>query len=234
MADNNVHAGHRKRMKEQFVKEGFSSNTPDHKILEMLLFFSVPRKDTNVIAHDLIDSFGSFAGVFNASYEDLIKVRGVSAHTASLIRLIIPVCKRYMEDSAQIGTGFKTLEDVGEYISNKYLGEQNELALMLCLDSKNKTIACEVLGHGDISSVVISVRKVVELAIKNHSASVVLAHNHPQGFALPSQNDIKTTIQIQQALKYIGVKLYDHIIVANGDYVSLAQTAEYRSIFRHD
>lgn len=76
MADNNVHAGHRKRMKEQFVKEGFSSNTPDHKILEMLLFFSVPRKDTNVIAHDLIDSFGSFAGVFNASYEDLIKVRG--------------------------------------------------------------------------------------------------------------------------------------------------------------
>ncbi len=228
----NLHEGHRQRVKKEFLQNGFNDSTPDHKILELLLFYSVPRKDTNEIAHNLIEAFGSFSGVFNAKYEDLLKVEGVGAQTASLIKLILPVAKRYLESENSLGITFKNREDVAKYIMHKYIGDKKEIAMILCLDNKHKLICTEILGEGELHTVNVSVRKIVELALKHHASSVVLVHNHPNGFAVASKEDCSTTIKIHQALLFVGVKLYDHIIVGGGEYSLMSNLPDFKFVFK--
>lgn len=227
----NVHEGHRERVKKQFLKEGFPEHVEPHKVLEMLLFYSIPRKDTNVLAHELLQTFGSFSGVFDAPCEELLKVPGVTLNTVCLIKMIMPIAKLYLTDRKNGTVILPTRQEACEHLFHRFLGETNEIAMMMCLDNKGKLLSCDVIGHGDINSVGVSARKVLELAIKHGATSVILAHNHPRGLALPSNGDLKTTIKIAEALQHIGVYLIDHIIVADDDYVSMAETDKFAGIF---
>lgn len=215
------HDGHRKRLKARFAKSGLDDFEP-HNVLELLLFYSVPRKDTNPIAHRLINRFGSLSGVFDAKPEELMKVEGITENTAVLISMIPQLARKYLEDKSDAMNTIRGFNDIGTYLMPKFVGRTIETVMLAALDNKNKIISCNIIAEGDNNRANISRRKVMEEAIRVGATRVVLAHNHPRGFAVPSKEDIYLTEEIYSLLKSVGIELVDHIIFAEDDFVSLA------------
>ncbi|MBQ4100857.1 MAG: RadC family protein [Oscillospiraceae bacterium] len=226
----NYHDGHRKRLKQRFINEGIEQ-FQQHEVLELLLFFVIPRKDTNLIAHKLIDKFGDLAGVFDASYEELIKVEGVGQATAVFIKAIPAFSMAYLDTKHKEGIILNTIEKTGKYLLPKFIGKTNEVVYLICLDSKGKVLKSKTIIEGSVNASQVSIRIIAEEALSCGAVSVVLAHNHPSGLAIPSETDIKTTGEISKALKMLGIKLLDHIIVADNDYISLAISKGFLNIF---
>lgn len=226
-----IHDGHRERVKQEFLKNGFNENTPPHKILEMLLFYSIPRKDTNEIAHDLINRFGSVAGVIDAPLEELVKIKGVSLHTASLIKLLVPIIRCYVNEKNEKKISYSKIDDVCDFLVQQYIGYNKEVFSVLSFSGSGRMLGFDALGHGNVSEVSISVREVVETVLKRNAVCVIIAHNHPGGLALPSNEDIAVTYNIKSALSHINIRLLDHIVISDDDYVSMAQSRLFRSIF---
>lgn len=210
-------------MKARFKKEGLD-HFSEINILELLLFYSVPRRDTNPIAHELLSKYGNIANVLEAEFDDLITVNGITENSAALITMLLPLYRRYMDVKTKPGTIINELSDAAKYLVHSYMGEKNEIVRMMAIDSKGKLIATYDLFEGNFNSVDINIRKLVETVILSKASAVVLAHNHPDGLALPSEQDVITTRRIQEVLKSISVDLLDHIIVADGDFVSLFQS----------
>ncbi len=217
----NIHEGHRKRMKERFMKSGLDDFAP-HNVLEFLLFYSIPRGDTNPIAHRLIDAFGSLSGVFDATPEELMKVSGVGESTAILISMIPQMARKYLEDKADAVNVVGGCGDIGAYLLPKFVGRTNEALMMVSIDNKNKVISCSVVAEGTVDSAKVSRRKVMEEAMKVKATRVILAHNHPRGVAVPSAEDVAMTREIGRLFAQVGIELVDHIIIADDDYVSMA------------
>ena len=223
MANPSVHKGHRERLKARFLETGLDSFT-DVQALELLLFYAIPQKDTNPIAHALLDRFGSLSQVLDAPLEALKKVPGISDHSASLLRLVTELARFYQVDSAQRTEVLTSLDACGRYLVPRFFGRKVETVFLLCLDAKCKVLCCREIGEGSVNAASISVRKVVEAALSANATTVVLAHNHPSGVALPSADDVQTTRRIAAALSAVEVKLIDHIVVAEGDFISMAQS----------
>lgn len=217
----NIHEGHRKRMKERFMKSGLDDFAP-HNVLEFLLFYSIPRGDTNPIAHRLIDAFGSLSGVFDATPEELMKVSGVGESTAILISMIPQMARKYLEDKADAVNVVGGCGDIGAYLLPKFVGRTNEALMMVSIDNKNKVISCSVVAEGTVDSAKVSRRKAMEEAMKVKATRVILAHNHPRGVAVPSAEDVAMTREIGRLFAQVGIELVDHIIIADDDYVSMA------------
>lgn len=215
------HDGHRERIKKRFLEEGLD-HFSEFQVLELLLFYCIPRIDTNEIAHDLITRFGSLSQVLDASVDELKKVPGIGENAAIFLRLINEAGRYYQVNRA---TGIRilpTLESCAEYLQPFFYGRKVETVFLLCLDAKCKVLCCKEMGEGSVNSTGISVRKIVETALGANATTAVLAHNHPSGLALPSLEDIQTTKRVAMALQAVEITLADHIIVADGDYVSLA------------
>ena len=217
----NLHEGHRKRMRERFIKSGLDDFAP-HYVLEFLLFYSIPRGDTNPIAHRLIDSFGSLSGVFDATPEELMKVKGVGESTAILISMVPQMARKYLEDKADSVNVMGGCSDIGAYLLPKFVGRTNEALMMVSIDNKNKIISCSVVAEGTVDSAKVSRRRVMEEAMKVNATRVILAHNHPRGVAVPSSEDVVMTREIGKLFAQVGIELVDHIIIADDDYVSMA------------
>ena len=217
----NLHEGHRKRMKERFIKSGLDDFAP-HNILELLLFYSIPRGDTNPVAHRLIDTFGSLSGVFDATPEELAKVDGVGENSAILISMIPQIARKYLEDKADTANIVGGCSDIGAFLLPKFVGRTNEALMMVSIDNKNKIISCSVVAEGTVDSAKVSRRKIMKEAMKVKATRVILAHNHPCGVAVPSSEDVIMTKEIGRLFAQVGIELVDHIIVANDDYVSMA------------
>ncbi len=229
-----IHKGHRKRVRVEFLKNGFNEDTPPHKIVEMILFFSIPRKDTNEVAHRLLERFGSLSGIIDAPFEYLEKVEGVGPHTAALFKLFMPVSRAYLTDKAKISR----LPDLDasknqlcRYLQVKCLGLTKETFTVASFNAQNKMTGCDTIDEGSETEVNVSVRNIVENALLHHAVTVVIAHNHPDGFALPSPSDIDMTRRIKAALDNIGIRLADHIIVTADDYVSMADSRSLAELF---
>ncbi len=231
MAEN-LHEGHRERVRRDFLENGFSDTTPPHKILEMLLFYSIPRRDTNEIAHDLLNTFGSIAGVLDAPTEQLLKVKGITENSVALIKLILPIASIYRSSKVNPEKSFTSTNQIGDYLIEKYLSFNKETVAITSFNSKGQILGFDILAEGDSSSVELSVRKILEIVMKRNPVCVVLSHNHPSGFAIPSSEDITLTANLFNILANINVRLLDHIIIANNDYVSLAQSRDYKAIFQ--
>ncbi len=207
-----VHDGHRARLKKRMLDEGLLS-FQEHNILELVLFYAIPHRDTNELSHRLIREFGSLRRVFDASYEDLLKVKGVGHNVASLLKLVPELSRVYVDKGTPSQFFMRSIDDAYRYLIPKFIGEKDECVILACLDNKHAVIECELLFRGSVNSAELSVRKVIERAIRYNAAAVVLAHNHPGGFAIPSRMDIDTTTKLREALAAISVKLLDHIIV---------------------
>ena len=218
-----IHDGHREKMRRRFLETGLEGFA-DHEALELLLYYAIPRRDTNPIAHALMERYGSLSAVLNAPVEDLQKVEGVGESAAILLSLAARLSqKARLADAAQ-ETILNSSERAGAYLLERYAGETREAVYMLCLDRKGKLLACKRLADGDASSANLNIRKVVETALLTSASAVILSHNHPSGVALPSADDETATRQVREALSTIGVALADHIIVADQDFVSMADS----------
>lgn len=216
-----IHDGHRARMKELLSKNGIDAFS-DHTVLELLLYCSIPRGDVNPLAHELMNRFGTLAGVFEAPEEELLKVDGVGANTVYLIKLVPQIAKRYMVSRVYENSIINSTEDAGKFLVPRFHGELNEMVYLLSLDAKGKVLNCSLVGTGDVNSANVSIRKIVSTALKYNATSVILAHNHTSGMALPSGDDVNTTIELHEALRRVDVTLLDHLIIADDDFVSLA------------
>ena len=218
-----LHGGHRDRMKKRFLHQGLDGFT-DIQALELLLFYSIPRQDTNTIAHRLLQHFGSLSQVLEAPAEELMQVGGIKEHSAVLLNLINQMGRFYLVDKAQRERVLPTIEDCARYLQPYFYGRMRETVFLLCLDAKCKALCCKEVGEGSINSAGISVRRIVETALREGATTVVLAHNHPSGIAIPSPEDIQTTRRVAAALQSVEIHLADHIVVADDDYVSMVQS----------
>ena len=215
-----MHKDHRKHTKDRFLSEGLDSFEP-HNVLELLLFYSIPQKDTNETAHMLINRFGSLSAVFDAPYDDLLTVPGISEHSATLIKLIPAISRRYaMEKNSKV-TKLSSIEDIGKYLVARYLGVTEETVLLLLLDNKFGLIDCVKVHEGSVNSSAITMRKLIETALFKRASMVVLAHNHPSGVALPSSDDLFTTQQVKRASDLVEIGMLAHIIVAGDTFTNI-------------
>lgn len=224
-----VHDGHRARVKKRFLDHGMES-FEDHVVLEMLLYYTRAQGDTNPVAHALIDRFGSLAAVFDAPVEELMNVKGVGENTAILIKMIPQVARRYMMDKSRFDNILNSTETAGKYLMPRFFGERDEVVYMVCLDAKHKVLSCKLMFRGSVNSANVSIRKIVETALTYNAAGVIISHNHISGIAIPSPEDEYTTRNIEAALKSVDIKLLDHIIVADDDYVSMADNGFFTRI----
>ena len=222
-----IHTGHRKRVKDEFLANGLNG-LPDHRVLELLLFYAIPQGDMNPLAHALIDRFGSLAGVFHATAEQLMAVKGVKHSTAVLIRLIPAVAARYLQSNSSFDGQLASTWQFRELLLPLFFGQRDELAYLVCMDGKSKHIVTKKLGQGIADTVQITTRKVLEAALACNATRVALAHNHVSGVALWSDADLDTTLRLKTVLREAGIELVDHFIVANDDMVSMADSGLLR------
>ena len=215
-----LHDGHTQRKKQRFLQHGLDSFA-DHEVLELLLFYAIPRRDTNETAHRLLEHFGTLKGVLTASVEELQKVEGVGESAAAFLHLLQAVGYRALRTAGD-DTILNSVDSAGAYFQKLLRGERREVLYQVCLDAKGKVLSHKRLSSGTVSMAPVNVREVVENALYTDASGVLLAHNHPSGIALPSEDDRQITMQIRQALGTMGIELVDHIIVADNDFVSMA------------
>lgn len=223
MSNPQIHKGHRQRMKDRFREEGLD-NFSEVQALELLLFYCIPQKDTNPIAHDLLNHFGSLSQVLEAPVEELVKVPGIKENAAVLLKLVTDMGRYYLVSRSQQFTILPTLNACANFLVPRFFGRRVETVFLLCLDAKCKVLCCKEVGEGSVNSAGISIRKIVELALGANATTVVLAHNHPSGMAIPSPEDIQTTRRLAAALNAVEIHLADHIIVADDDHISMVQS----------
>ncbi len=224
-----IHEGHRGRLKRKLLKHGIDSFEP-HEVLELLLFYAIPRGDVNPLAHKLIDTFGSFDRVLEADAADLIKVDGVGEHTAALLKLILGSFKVYTQQSSADRFSVSSPHDVMKYATALYIGETVEKCYLLSFSSKLKLISCDLVSQGSGHGAAVLIKNVAEIAARHRAVSVILVHNHPGGNLMPSMSDTEATRRILYALDAIGIELADHVIVAAGKALSFAETGALLSI----
>lgn len=222
-----VHENHRQRVKARYEMYGLDM-FDEHQALELLLFYCIPRRDTNEIAHRLIDRFGTFGQVLDAPLKELEKVEGVGHSVALYLKLLRDSQRYYHTHREQCDVILGDLNACGRYLVNYFDGFKVEAVYMLGLDAKCKVLCCREVGRGNVNSAAVSIRKIVDVALNENVTSVVLAHNHPSGLAIPSPEDTQTTYRIARALKAIDVVLADHIIVFESDFVSMVQSRMYK------
>lgn len=217
------HAGHRERLRQRFLNEGLD-HFDDHNILELLLFFCIPQKDTNELAHQLINQFGSFTQVFLADYEDLKAVKGMTANAAVLLKIIPQLFGRYLDRmQAPEDALLNSSEKIGNFLIPKFLGQTDEMVYLLCLNNACKLLKCEKISSGGLTQSSIDVRRLAEITFQCKAVNIVLAHNHPHGIARPSSQDIRVTEWLYGVLKPLGIELLDHFVVSGGDYISMME-----------
>ncbi len=218
----NLHKGHRDRLRKKFYESDGDAIEP-HELLELLLYSVNSQKNTNPVARKLIMKFGTIYNVFSASEEELAEVEGIGPQTITLLKLQAALLRKYYTD---IENGRKNMrltpKNAGKYAVNFFYGYSKETAILFSLDKDCRVICSTSLGKGSADRVHVTIRDIVKIAIDTKAVYLILAHNHPNGTLKLSEADIKMTLEIEKALSFLNIKLLDHIIVADGKYVSMS------------
>ena len=222
MAERNRHQGHRQRMRERVKNYGLDS-LAEHEALEYILYLTNAQKDTNGIAHDLIDRFGDFAGVLEASEEELCTVEGVGPASARMLHLLPEISRYYGRSRTNSVRCLKTAEQMGNYLLAKFAWSKCERALLVSLDSRQRVRAAVWLQEGSADRVTLDIKEVVSAAVRGGTEGVVLCHNQPNGVALPSAEGIEATGGIARALGALKIHLLDHFILTDTEYFSMRE-----------
>ena len=220
MAEKNRHAGHRKRMRERVQNYGLDS-LAEHEALEYILYTTNAQRDTNEIAYDLLERFGDFASVLEASEEELCTVEGVGPASARLLHMLPQVSRYYGRIRTKGERCFKTTEQLGSFLMAKFAWSDYERAMLVSLSTRRYIKSAVWLREGTSDRVSLDVKDVVAAAIKGGTDTVVLCHNHPNGAALPSIEDMEATGSIARALGLVNIHLLDHFILTDTEYFSM-------------
>lgn len=227
----NVHIGHREKVKQRFYEVGLEGMA-SHNILELLLFFGIPYKDTNPIAHDLIEHFGSLSAVLEAKRTDLLQVKGMTDNIACLLTLILPLYRKYAEDVVGRCPKFSGIDETVDFLRALFLDSNNkERVYALCFDANGYLIKHRMLSEGDIRSSAVDLRELAGFLLETNASSVLIAHNHPHGLASPSLDDINITKTLRDFLLMLKVKFDDHIIIGDNSYFSMVRSHRFAHIF---
>ena len=222
----NPHAGHRGRMRERYVRSGLDA-FQDHEALELLLFYAIPMRDTNEIAHKMINKMGSLHNLMDASVPDIQRLCGCSESTAILLNLIPAMWKRYEMNKWEPRSPLDNSKKAAEYAKNLFIGETVECFYLICLNNQSQLIYPELLTRGTVNEVHFYSKDIVQAALKHNAASVIITHNHPSGYLKPSMEDQAATEAIVTALATIGVDVIDHIVIAGNKYLSFSEKRLY-------
>ena len=217
------HSGHRNRLREKYIEHGVEALAP-HEVIEMLLFNAIPYRNTNDIAKNLLDRFGSLSAVMDASIEMLMQA-GLTRNQAAFLKLVPDVARLYTLDKYDNRSKVVDLSTVGAYIADRFIGlEEEEHVFLLLVDKKMKEVYSGMLSKGSFNASEISIRKLMALSLNYSAMGVILAHNHPSGFAIPSREDYAATLKIRDSLRLVGVELLDHFIIADHEAVSMRES----------
>ncbi len=217
--EKNIHAGHRDRLRNKALNSS-ADNLEEHEILEIMLSFVIPYKDTNPLAHELISVFGSLAGVIDANMEDLVKIDGIGEKTAKYLALQKTFFHAINESKKAAGVIINNTKDAVDYCVKLFDDDAVEKLYLICMNPHNKVIFTKLVSSGDYNKVNIDIKKLTQLALSHNSYRIILCHNHPDGRALPSYEDNKFTRAITMNMYINDVQLVDHIILGKGDYYS--------------
>ena len=222
-----VHGGHRARMKQRYLSQGLDG-LADHEALELLLYYAIPRADVNPLAHRLLEHFGSLHGVLDAEVAELTEVAGIGESTALLLRFVRDLNRRYLLDRQEQRPSLADPEAAGKLFLPFFYGIREERVYAAFVDDDLRLIRCRLLFEGGIDYAPLSLRKLVEAALREKATGVILAHNHPAGQAIPSVQDREATLQIRSALEAMQITLVDHIIVAGEEFISMEECGHFR------
>lgn len=217
--------GHRQRQRRRFLAEGLTNFEP-YQALELLLFYAIPRRDTAPIARALLERFGSFSAVLNAPVSELCKVEGMGEGAAAFLHLLPAAANYYMVDQNGYRKQILSTQDAVNHLLPRFVGVNQEQLYLLCLDNGARILFEGPLSQGTVDRSALPLRSITETALRVQASVILLAHNHPRGFAIPSQSDIQSTHTIQRLLFPLGIRLADHIVISDNDCVSMASSGQ--------
>jgi DNA repair protein RadC len=222
----NIHAGHRARLRKRCLEEGLEA-FEDHQVLELLLFYAIPRRDTNELAHLLLKRYGSLSTVLEADPVDLAQTEGVGDGAATLLALVPSLTRRYLVDRARNERhALTTSERAAEFLVPFMAGRTNEVFYVVCLDTRCRVIVPALVAEGLPDRARVEPRQAVEVALRHKAHSVLFAHNHPTGEAKPTTADQRVTQTLVAAFGMIGIAVRDHLIVAGEEWYSFFRAGD--------
>ena len=219
--DENIHAGHRERIRETYRKQGMNGMA-DHAVLEMLLTYVIPRKDVNPIAHSLLTHFGSLHAVLEARQEDLTAVRDIGPNAAMLIRMMLPLFRLYENDRLAERKTLSSYREARDYCASLFRGVTDERFYLVSLDARLKIISAQVISEGTVDEVAVYPRQVLSLLLRQNAQGALLTHNHPGQSAEPSREDTDMTLLLRDVMDKVGIRLFDHVICGTDGTYSFA------------
>ncbi len=221
--EENIHENHRSRMREKIKRAGLNS-LATHELIEYLLYYSIPRQDTNPIAHRLLKRFGSIHGILNASIRELCTIDGIGERSAELLKICAEMAKKFLQDDFQSSIEkLDSLEKIGSFCINLFIGDKMENTFILLLNDRCELLSCEHIAKGSLNSTQIDNRMIAEHLIHYEATALILTHNHPNANNLPSNEDIQYTNFLKLWLQSMNITLIDHIIVSGNTYSSIKQ-----------
>lgn len=226
------HSGHRERMRKKFLENGFDTFEP-HEVLEFYLYYAIQRRDTNPLAHRLLDRYITIGGVCDAPIDELKNDFGLSENTAVYLKMLPHMARLYTESKLSDDC-IVDYENIGSMFQTKFIGRTNEEVALMLFDAKGKLIYFGIVSKGSISAAEVPIRKIVALSLQHNAKTAFVAHNHPGGSALPSNSDLNVTQTLRETLGSVGVELFDHFIITDDDYVSLRESELSGYIFAYD
>ena len=230
LAKEQLHSGHRERVKERFLRDGLTS-FDEHNVLELMLFYAIPQRDTNELAHRLINEFGSLDGVMKASVEELCKVPGVGRNTATLLKLF-PAVDRYNDlTKHKLRPHISRGDEIAAYARARNRDRTEEVFGVIGLDTRCRFLIYEAVSHGGTATTEINLRRALDALLRANASCVVLVHNHPSGNLTPSTVDLATTRQLIDICHMMQLKVLDHLIVSDEDYASMRAYKQFGSMF---
>lgn len=217
---DDIHSQHRKRIRDRFLNNGLEDFAP-HEVLELLLTYSIPRQDVNLLAHRLINQFGSISSVMDADITDLMRMDGVKENTATFLKLIPEAGKRYQIDKFTPSVVFDGMETVAEYCVYSHLRDTEEEISVMMMDARMRLLGHETLAKGNGCDVSVDMEKLGSILFRYNAVSFIIVHSHPGGDVTPSDSDVVLTQKIYSLMKHFNKTLVEHIIIADGHYVPI-------------
>ena len=223
--DKQIHKGHRSRIRQRVISEGLD-NFQDYQVLEYALSFVIPYKDTNPIAHNLINTFGSLRAVLEANEEDLANVKGMGEVSAHFLTSIIKIYNFYEKEKINTMGKIVTPNEAYQYVRKYFAGKLREELYLVCLLPNNKIFKTEKVAEGTTGQAKVAIRQITDMISRNKVNNIVIAHNHPNGTAVPSIDDDTFTKALVTSLALNDCYMLDHIIIGDNDYYSYRESGK--------